>query len=317
MNIKPQLANDAVLDDITYPAWVQPKIDGVRGMNLAGTFTGRSLDPFEGKGITEYFSKSIFKGFDGEMILGDDPKSQNRLCAMTTGAMSRFKDVDTMADLHWWLFDYLTENTIKLPYSERYSALVGFVDSLFSHHPRLHLVPTFIAKNRFELDFYIHKFATEGYEGTIIRNPEALYKPGRPTKKHRELWRVKPWSDAEILVTGITEGESNTNEAKTNSLGRTERSSAMNGMVPNGRLGSIQGTLLADFHDPITGQLLFPKGLELTVSKGSMTEDETLHYFSKPEEIVGHIVKFRHMTHGVKNYPRFPTYLSHRLLQDL
>ena len=46
------------------------------------------------------------------------------------------------------------------------------------------------------------------------------------TQKGQELWRVKPWADAEILVTGVSEGEINTNEAKKNALGRTERSSA-------------------------------------------------------------------------------------------
>ena len=36
-----------------------------------------------------------------------------------------------------------------------------------------------------------------------------------------------------------------------------------------------------------------------------------------PKKIVGHIVKFKHMTHGVKDKPRFPTYVSHRLKTDM
>ena len=118
-------------------------------------------------------------------------------------------------------------------------------------------------------------------------------------------------------MTGITEGGVNTNEAKKNALGRTERSSAKDGIVPNGQVGSIQGVMLADFHDPFTGRLLFPKGLEITVGSGEMTVAEAEHYFRNPREIVGHIVKFKHMTHGVKDKPRFPTYRSHRLRQDL
>jgi hypothetical protein len=158
-------------------------------------------------------------------------------------------------------------------------------------------------------------------EGDFYRvsgsKPEAPYKPGRATRKGQELWRVKPWADAEILVTGITEGEVNTNEAKKNALGRTERSSAKAGMVANGQIGSIQGVMLADFHDPFTGKLLFPKDLPVTVGSGEMTVAEAEYYFRNPNEIIGHVVKFKHMTHGVKDKPRFPTYVSHRLPQDM
>ena len=126
-----------------------------------------------------------------------------------------------------------------------------------------------------------------------------------------------PWADAEMLVTGITEGTKNSNAAKTNSLGRTERSSAAAGLIPNGQVGSIQGTLLKDFIDPISGKKLFSKGLPITVGSGEMSVAQATHYFEHPEEIVGHIVKFKHMTHGVKDVPRFGTYVSHRLAEDM
>lgn len=99
--MKPQLAEDADLDLVKFPCWVQPKIDGVRALNLNGRLTGRSLDLFKGFSITEYFSKPEFIGLDGEMILGNKPNCPNRLCSATTGAMGRFKGVTEMADLHW------------------------------------------------------------------------------------------------------------------------------------------------------------------------------------------------------------------------
>lgn len=314
-SIKPQLADDADLSLVKFPCWVQPKIDGVRAMNLQGTLTGRSLDPFAGYGITDYFSRPDFIGLDGEMIVGTRPNSDDRLCSLTTGAMGKFKGVTEMADLHWWLFDIVTPETLHLPYRERYALLLKRLIQL-DHH-RLHLVPQEEVRCMDELKAAIARYAEQGYEGTIIRNPDAPLKQGRPTKKGQELWRVKPWADAEIIVTGVTEGQSNQNEAKTNTLGNTERSTSKAGMVPNGQIGSIQGTLLADFHDPLTGKLLFPKGLAVTVSPGQMSVEEATHYFNEQHEIVGHIVKFKHMTHGVKDLPRFPIYLSHRLAQDM
>lgn len=312
---KPALAEDAILRIIQFPVWVQPKIDGVRALNMAGTLTGRSLDPFAGYGITNYFSASTFNNLDGEMTLGAKANCTNRLCSMTTGAMGRFKGVTEMADLHWWCFDYLTSSTARLPYAERYEALK--MRLLAVGHPRLHLVDYVEVHTPIVLAQMIAEYAERGYEGTIIRNPRAPHKPGRATKKGQELWRVKPWADAEILVTGITEGEMNGNEAKKNTLGRTKRSSAKAGMASNGQVGSIQGVMLADFFDPLTGKLLFAEGLPITVSSGEMSVDEAIYYFQHPEEIVNHIVKFKHMTHGVKDKPRFPTYVSHRLRQDM
>ena len=311
--MKPQLAEDAILDQVKFPCIVQPKIDGVRALNLNGTLTGRSLKPFEGFGITEYFSRPEFIGLDGEMTLGSKPNCANRLCSLTTGAMGRFKDVTEMPDLHWWVFDHLADPS--LPYLERYWRLKEAVENL--NLPRVHLVPMYQAYIRPDLNALIADFFSLGYEGAIIRNPEAPYKSGRATQKGQELWRVKPWADAEILVTGVSEGEINTNEAKKNALGRTERSSAKAGMVANGQIGSIQGVMLADFRDPFTGKLLFEKGLPVTVGSGEMTVNEAEYYFKNQKEIIGHVVKFKHMTHGVKDLPRFPTYVSHRLPQDM
>jgi len=314
-NMKPQLAEDAQLGLVRFPCIVQPKIDGVRALNLNGTLTGRSLDPFKGFGITEYFSRPEFVGLDGEMILGENPACPDRLCSATTGAMGRFKGVSEMPDLTWWVFDCLAPYARDGHYSWRYQYLREVVERL--KHPRVRLVPMTTVLSLKELQQAIGKFADQGYEGTIIRNPGALYKPGRATLKGQELWRVKPWADAEILVTGFTEGEINGNAAKKNALGRTERSSAKAGMIPNGQVGSIQGVMLADFRDPITGKLLFAKGLPVTVGSGEMSVAEATHYFQNPDEIIGHVAKFKHMTHGVKDLPRFPTFVSLRLAEDM
>ena len=70
MTIKPQLAEDAILEEVKFPCIVQPKIDGVRALNLTGTLTGRSLKPFEGHGITEYFTYTkVWDGREDNLVL--------------------------------------------------------------------------------------------------------------------------------------------------------------------------------------------------------------------------------------------------------
>ena len=311
--MKPQLANDANLDKLVYPVGVQVKIDGVRALNINGTLTGRSLDPFKGFGVTEFFSKPEYKYLDGEMTLGADAASSERLCSLTTGALGAFKGVTSMADVYLHCFDWLAEP--NLPYFQRYEMLKAYVEKL--DHPRVKLVPLHIANNREELDALIARFFDEGYEGAIIRNLDAPAKEGRPSKVKQELVRVKGWMDSEMLVTGFTEGQTNTNEAKTNTLGRTERSSAKDGMVPNGMVGSIHGTMIGDCFHPITGEKLFADGLPITIGTGTMTDAELLDYFKHPEKLVGHTVKFKHLAHGTKTLPRMGNYISHRLKEDM
>ena len=311
--MKPQLANDANLATLVYPVGVQVKIDGVRALNINGTLTGRSLDPFKGFGITEYWSKPEFQYLDGEMTLGADAASSERLCSLTTGALGAFKGVTSMADVYLHCFDWLAEP--NLPYFQRYEMLKAYVEKL--DHPRVKLVPLHIANNREELDALIARFFDEGYEGAIIRNLDAPAKEGRPSKVKQELVRVKGWMDSEMLVTGFTEGQTNTNEAKTNTLGRTERSSAKDGMVPNGMIGSIHGTMIGDCFHPITGEKLFADGLPITIGTGTMTDAELLDYFKHPEKLVGHPVKFKHLAHGTKTLPRMGNYISHRLREDM
>jgi DNA ligase-1 len=246
------------------------------------------------------------------MTLGPNPASTERLCSLTTGALGAFKGVTEMADVYLHCFDWLAEP--DLPYAQRYEILKDHVKKL--DHPRVKLVPSYVANSREELDALVAKFFDDGYEGAIIRNPRSRLKEGRPTKEG-QLWRIKGWMDSEMLVTGFTEGQTNTNEAKTNTLGRTERSSAKDGMVPNGMVGSIQGKLIGDCFHPITGEQLFADGLPITIGTGTMTDAELLDYFKHPEKLVGHPVKFKHLAHGVKDLPRMGNYISHRLKEDM
>jgi len=316
--VKPQLAEDADLDAVIFPCGVQPKFDGVRaGVYSSVGLTGRSLDPFAGFGITDYFSRPEWIGYDGEMVLGENPYSTDRLCHLTAGAMGKFKGVTTMANLHWHLFDLVNAETEKWPYLARYMMLRDRLAKWTPGGGRLHLVPMDIAENRQRLNQLIQNHIDLGAEGTIIRNLNALPKPGRPTKSGQQLWRVKSWMTGEIRVDEIIEGASNRNEAKTNSLGKTERSSAKAGKVPNGQIGSLKGPLLEDLIHPHTGVRLLKQGTMVTVSKGEMSTAEAKAWFEDPSQILKWAATFKCMPHGMKDVLRMPTFKSKRLRQDM
>ena len=48
-----------------------------------------------------------------------------------------------------------------------------------------------------------------------------------------------------------------------------------------------------------------------------MTVEEATDFFQNPHKIIGHYAKVKTMTYGVKDLPRFPTFESLRLKQDL
>lgn len=318
--MKPQLAKDVDLDTMIYPCWGMPKIDGVRGLNSDGNFTGRSLEPFTGYGQTEFWSDEALAGLDGEMIAGFDPASPDLLCNRSTSAMGTFKGVTERAETSWWIFDDVSNPA--LPYHARYNAAMQRVRTLKQDYPDtwgryLFVVGHEVIRNKVEAERYISECLDEGYEGAIFRNPDAPAKPDRPTKKGQELMRYKPWMDSEMLVTGLTEGTTNLNEATTNALGRTERSSHKENKEANGTVGSIQGVILKDVHHPITGKLLFAKDLQITIGPGKLTAAMRKNLWKHQDLIVNHVVKFQHMAHGVKDLPRFGAYVSHRLKQDM
>jgi DNA ligase-1 len=317
--MKPQLADDAVVEKMQYPVIFQPKIDGVRALNLTGQLTGRSLDPFPGYGVTEYFSRSEYRSLDGEMVLGTDPRAEG-LCNTTTGALAAFKGVTHMADFHWWLFDYCNDDLAHLPYSDRYSLLEDWLHDLERKGlaERLHIVPYTICHNPDEFNAAVERALDEGYEGGIGRNPRAAAKQGRPGTKEQQLVRVKPWTTSEIMVTRLIEGETNTNEKKLNTLGKTERSSAKAGKVPNGEVGAVEGYLLSDVYHPFNKtKLLFPKGKVVQVGSGKMTKKQAKEFFENPDLIVGKPSIVKHLAHGIVDNMRMGTWESLRLPQDM
>ena len=310
--LKPMLARDFIESKIKFPCLVQPKIDGVRALNQNGKLVGRSLKQFTNKHVTETFSKGIYSGFDGEMILDANPAAPN-LCRLTSGAMRRFEGKDIFT---WWVFDYVTDSTINLPYTQRMQALsehlrtaVGMLDSRF-----IRVVPSVLVNNIQELNALDEKHLNDGYEGSIIRDPLALYKSGRSDSK-MQVWRVKRFLDSEFLITRVNEGQHNANEAKVNELGRTERSTHQENMQPNGLLGSFEGILCDDVLDQ--GVVILKKGTSITVSPGNLTASERKAVFENPDDYIGQVGKFKLFPKGTLDKPRFPTFISLRNAEDI
>jgi DNA ligase 1 len=300
--MKPMLASNYDEKKLRFPLLAQPKIDGVRGWNPNGILLGRSLKPLKNSYTTRFFSQPEYAGLDGELAAADERDPM--LCTKTTSATSTILG---QPFLLWHCFDYVTEHTSALPYSERYKRLLDVVNRLGGH---LRCIPSRHCANLEQLLEYDEEWLNAGYEGTIIRDPMGMHKQGRSTVREGGLLRIKRFTEEEATVVGITEGNRNDNEALVNELGRTYRTSHQENKVPNGEVGNLQCTILKDSD-------LFKAGDLITVSPGNMTQAECKYYFEHPQAIIGQIIKFKYFAKGVKDKPRFPTFVCIRSLEDI
>ena len=307
---KPQLCCDVDKDKLAFPVLVSTKIDGVRGLvNEEGRLVARSGKKFKNKLNTKFFSHPDLAGFDGELVCGS-PNDLD-LCSNTTSAMNTVEG-QTECNLH--VFDFMIDG---VDFKDRLKLLEVKVKLLLFRQPqyegRVTIVPHATVGTWEEVVDLQGCFLGFGYEGSILRKPDGVYKHGRCTAKEANYMRLKEFGDAEIMVTGVEEGQTNNNELTRGEHGQAERSTHKAGMVGNGQVGSIYGTLLEDFK--LSGDKWLEAGTEIKVGAGKVTHNDRRLYWENPHHILGKVVKFQHF--GGKEKPRFPTFQCFRMEEDL
>jgi DNA ligase-1 len=317
---KPHLACDIDYSKIDWSkGWiVMPKIDGCRALNIDGKLVGRSKKAFKNPYLTEKFSKEYLTGMDGELALGD--WTDARLCSITTGAVNRQKDdpkegkyVADAVNVDWWLFDCLAPGVIDLPYIERLGVLYLRVHQINLSYVKA--VPWKLVHSFEEYEALDNQFLEEGFEGTILRDPNGMHKSGRASTTSNAYLRDKKFVDFEGIVVGLEEAMENTNEAKVNELGRTERSTHQENLVPKGMVGTILMELLKDVE--FMGKIILKKGDIIRSGPGKMTHEERKYYWENPQEIIGYIGKAKFFPRGLKDKLRFCTWISFRAKEDM
>lgn len=284
------------LDDLKYPVICSPKIDGVRVLALNGVLYSRSMKPIRNKALIDKFSKSKYKdiNFDGEITVVD--KTDPNVYRITTSYINSFdKEEDESHKFVINVFDVLNVDYLDTPYIDRLKSIPDFDDPLFSK------LEYKVCNSNKEVLEYEQYCLNAGYEGIMIRSSNGRYKLGRSTLKEGIILKLKRFSDYEATIVGFVEEYKNLNEAKKNELGHTERSSAKDGLVPNGRLGA----LICKFND-----------IEFNIGSG-FTHEERSEIWNNRESHIGKLVKFKCFEVGVKDAPRFPIFLGFRNPDDL
>ena len=198
-NIKPMLAIEMEEKLVKLPAFVQPKLDGIRCIiyqsnphceNNKIMFQSRQNKLFEPflhllPDLEKIFNDQPDLILDGELYchgLGFEA-----VTSMVRRAKTRHPDVEK---INYVIYDCVTSE----PYKTRMNKINIFLKHVF-------FIETIEVTKMTEIEDAHSHYTDYGYEGIMIRT-NGLYKHGRS----KDLLKYKKFKDSEYLVVGHTEG---------------------------------------------------------------------------------------------------------------
>ena len=286
---KPMLATDADLSKLRFPLLASAKLDGVRAVVREGAVYSRSNKPIPNKAVQAKFS--TYEHFDGELIFGD-PTSKTCYRDTVSVVMSHDKPADGVG---FFVFDHIERPHERYIHRVPTDKKFNLRDCVFAHEQKL-------CTTLIDVLGYEAECLEEGYEGLILRDPNAPYKNGRSTVNEGYLLKLKRFRDDEAVIIGFEERMHNGNEAQTNELGRTKRSSHKAGKSGRGDLGALI--------------LQRPDGVQFNCGTGF---DDGLRQdiWDNQRKYLNKLVKYKHFEIGAKDLPRHPVFLGFRDKIDL
>jgi DNA ligase-1 len=279
---------------LKFPVLASLKLDGVRCLVIGGKLMSRTLKLIPNNKVQELLA-GLPEGLDGELILGD-PTASDAYRKTVSAVMGDGNDI---TGLRYWVFDNFE---IKGGFSDRLSFVRNYSYKNTAVKPLPHVHCDCVE----DLNAFEEKAVDGGHEGAMVRSLDGPYKQGRSTEKEGFLLKIKRFEDAEARIIGFEERTHNGNEAKKNAVGRTERSTSMEGLTGRGDLGAlivrgINGTY---------------KGVEFKIGTG-YDDKERLDIWAKRGMMMGMIIKYQYFPLGSKDKPRFPTWLGTRDASDI
>lgn len=193
---KPMLAHryDTQGHKITFPAMVQPKLDGVRMLlGPDGTCLSRTGKIFA-PDVLGHIAKELKlsdRWLDGELY-------SDELTFEEIVSACRKQSGERNLNIQYHVYDIVEPNK---PFYERSVELQTLTQGL--RYTRF--VKTLNVENRDEVLHHHDKFVNDGYEGIIIRNKKSKYE----TKRSYNLQKLKNFQDDEFVIVDIREATGN------------------------------------------------------------------------------------------------------------
>lgn len=285
------LAKTYQANKVTFPVYIQPKLDGMRAI-----WDGECLYSRTGKLITgvpalvEQLIKDKLPPLDGELYCHG--VSLQEILSSTR----RTKNIEEDTRIKYHVYDIPAFGVSQLM---RFNKLdyIDFSDRIVKTHTRF-------ATTIEQIDQFSEEFLSNEYEGLMIRTLNGEYKTGRSS----DLLKHKPFWDSEFQVIRVN-----------------PKITYEKLIVPKGTPGSkpySDGTWYKDVNPtelPLVGSFTCKNDLtQDTFEVGSgLTAEDCKYFYDNPQEIIDKKITVKFYGRTDDNIPRNPVYKVLRNEMDL
>jgi DNA ligase-1 len=208
--VKPTLAKDFkdYQHVITWPVYSQPKFDGLRCIITRDGAYSRNWKPFFTLAHIREALAPIFAenpnivAFDGEVynhLLKDD---FNEIVSLVKQPKATAEDIERAKDkIEYHVYDYVDKNQVS--FTDRSRNLLIYL--LEVEETYIQIVETRMVGDMEQLDELYDLYLEGGYEGQMVRHPDAPYEHQRTSS----LLKRKEFIDEEFPIVGFKEGKGN------------------------------------------------------------------------------------------------------------
>lgn len=306
--MKPLLAHIYEPHRVTYPCYVQPKLNGIRALYQGGRFQSRDQLPFP-PGLLDHLARPLLDAFDPSVILDGELYVHGWPLQRINAAVTPVRQHPTEDTLkvEYHVFDVVDFGKSFL---ERCAPQIWdrCLDSCLKVSP----VGTHKANNEREANDYYAAFVSRGYEGMMYRLGNCPYTlPKQEVWKHKlhgfpistfgatrvggkantkflsdknnRVWHLlkrKDWQDDEFICVGVQEGE--------------------------GKYTGMLGALVCHVPDKAKTQFDLA-GYTFNVGSG-LTDADRAHYWANPP--IGRLIKVKYLCLSSDGIPLNPTILA-------
>lgn len=282
--MKPLLAHIYEPHRVTYPCYVQPKLNGIRALYQNGNFQSRDQLPFT-KGLLDHLSIPLQQIFGPEIVLDGELYHHGWPLQRINAAVTpvRLKPTEDTALVEYHVFDVVD---FGKSFGARYD--YGPIDMQSVKRVRTVRCGTETLANELYAEW-----VSLGYEGMMYRLGDCPYTVPKQEKgassirgtrflsdKDNRVWHMlkrKDWQDDEFECIHTEEGE--------------------------GKLKGTLGALVCASHATRPGE-----GRHSTFNVGSgLTDSERKHYWENPP--IGQLVKVKYLCLSSDGIPLNPTIL--------
>lgn len=209
-HFEPMLAHDYKknIAVVTFPIYVQPKLDGMRCVARKDGLWSRNGKPILAaphifEAVSKLFEAEPRLVLDGELYADKLAGDFNKVISLAKKSKPTADELaESATHLEYHVYDLFYPHQPTMNFSERSRSVETFLRAL--DRPCLRVVPTILAGTQSELDEIYGTWLERGYEGQMLRL-DTPYESKRTTA----LLKRKEFCDEEFMLVDVTEGKGN------------------------------------------------------------------------------------------------------------